>query len=310
MSRTSATKVIELISLIERRDLFWHGTCSVLARRIMKSGFVPKPTKKVYGADRGSIESFPGTYFTQNFMTAYSTSHEAVRRFGGVPVIFEVVVETRTATYDEDVLPDMSMIIGNGFQEVYGRLMTDRTVKYAFEESDEGASQFDKLLDICADKWISRFKNNQANIIIGDRPGGLSIQDESKIRELLKKWAFALLQLFDERSWGSSDESAEVRKIRNSLYKSLTGSPSRNLGDPFLRSLRVVDPVGFKGSNRIVGAVEFPNDMTRWDNREPKSPIPTLIVSTVYGTSPSETMLQAIRVSVTDDIKLEKGRLI
>ena len=97
-----------------RREIMWHGTSSVVAKRILTEGFVPEPKKKVWGEDTGYKASFYGTYLTSSWMLAKSAASTAADKLGGNPTVFEVQVELRNALVDEDHMPDAAGALAGG----------------------------------------------------------------------------------------------------------------------------------------------------------------------------------------------------
>jgi len=279
-------EVFRSLALNEAKELLYHGTSLVAAKRILSQGFVPDPKKKFWGKVKGELASFPGTYLTAEFATALSAAEEAGRSDKTSPVIFIVQVETRTAKFDEDELPSHKAVIQKN--------MTQYVVKrYA-----ESPKSYQDLVQERAGMWLD-------NLGIRLRRGGVPLSDEA--REALQPYVRALIDqsfqewLEDEDFIISQGESDEMRKAREDLYNkvgSVASARPGGVGEFGAKNARVPSPIGFRGANKIVGAVELQNtekgSMIAWngETRGWESSVTPPVAKVLYGYMPKE-MLQS-----------------
>lgn len=257
-----------------RPETMWHGTSSVLAPRILTEGFVPDPKKKRWSEDEGYRASLFGTYFTNNWMTAKAAAGNAVDKFGGNPVIFEVVIELRSGLIDEDHLPRADMVLAraNNLAFLGSRMMND-IIRY-----DRGHDVADFVEKGVGEYW--RALKPHANSIDPRAYNAIT----PRIREYLTATFVAAAETKSGGGWGGAEYmegkhfTPRVMAARESLLLGLRGLLNDVPAERFqrdIRNVRIDRPVRFKGANRIVGAVEiiYPTDTEgRWTSSEPDNP--------------------------------------
>jgi hypothetical protein len=230
---TLAERLSNLLPVRESRRTMYHGTASVFARRILKEGFIPNPRKRAWGLDDGNSgnAAFPGTYFTDSVDLAEEAASNAVDRYGGSMVVFEAVLESRTATFDEDDL------MGIGVPE---------------DAPGRPGRRPASVYRSAAEEWLSGML-----VMNPEWSPGLRPEARERLLPLVAAWAeqsdaesARVVRLWTNR------ESPEHRAARRAVYDALKGLPAR-YGSGIL-NLRVMEPVGFRGANRIVSAVEYP----------------------------------------------------
>ena len=104
--------MIKLSTLLERRGkgrhsmILYHGTSSTFLRSILKQGLMTTPKSKVWDPDGSfsgpSLESYFGTYLTNETYVAKSSAKDASKKFGGNPLFVIVQVEFKSTVIDED----------------------------------------------------------------------------------------------------------------------------------------------------------------------------------------------------------------
>lgn len=245
----------QILRLCEAKEIFWHGTTSLAARKILKTGLsADEKRKRVWDETTRGKESYPGTYLTQNIITAIGSANNAVRKFGGYPVVFETMIETRTALYDEDIMPDMVDMVLRTYSIKTGYLLNDYGAKSLLE--DEERKEFlDKLMEDSAKAWFSQMSSDW------DRPTPKTFLNPEaflNIKDLLVELAwvsFRMIAELDVAAGHLGNKTGRYRELLDQINRKLEGMPSGFQGSSFLRNIRTTKPVTFKGSNRITGAV-------------------------------------------------------
>ena len=292
----------ELTNLVERKVHYFHGTSTKFLREILKKGFVPDPKKKVWNAESGSLESYYGTYFTDNFMTAYRSAGDASRKLGGERVIFEVQLETRTGLADEDE-------VGNPYyylRQVRGVSMITpdnaKAMVHSFDPSQDPGDRFyptkdfDKeVVDPTFDLWVE----NQDKKMGGLSKLEISAQKYKQLKPYFKRWLQELLKAIIHHDRDQDPESLnlttpELKKAKGEFIKKYGSQPlGRYDGGSNLWNIRIPYPVTFKGKNRIISATEIDEEET-----------PYKLIAR-YG-KPSEKLLKEFGSSITSEFEVLK----
>ena len=278
-SRSSRSEDLHRIS--ESKEVYYHGTSSVLAKKILSQGFIPDPKQKTWDQDTGDLESYYGTYFTKNFQTAYSSAGETGRKFGGSVVVFECQIETRTAHFDEDELPKVKTILSSCN-------LSPRAVEKLFKYNQE---DYPAYVQIGVDAWFESLKRRMG------RDGVVGLTDQQRkalepdVYELIDK---SLQIWMEDEQYPYTSHYPETKEIETRISDKLravaraTAPGQKSLG---ITNVRMSEPIAFKGANKILGAVEFPDigsgkKMIDWNKDteqwEPGSNPPRAVV--LYGT--------------------------
>lgn len=237
--------------LHEAKQQLWHGTSLSAAKKILSAGFIPIPKQKVWGDPGEWLASYPGTYFTFNWMTAYSAAGDASRKYGGSRVIFMVQVETRTALPDEDNLPPIEGALSEGGRFAYlnSKLMKDilSSPKYLDEFIEKGLTEYKKDIFrfyafVDAHYWQSLYP-------------------------LLREYALKTIQTaaaLQKGEWDSKEYNErrngtpEIRKIRERILQKMRGFPAHTRqGEEYHMHTRLDTSISFRGANKIINAVEI-----------------------------------------------------
>ena len=238
--------------LIEAKELMWHGTSSKLARKILSSGFVPDPKKKVWSQDKGHLESYYGTYFTHNWMTAYSSAGTAYRKLGGNRVIFGVQIETRTTLPDEDNIPTADGALARAAGNV--PYLNSKLAKSYLSSPSEAKKWFNKAEKEYR-KFLEMFTSKMDN------------RAWKAILPFVRKYLRIVAKAAAESQkgpWSSVDysesryPSKEIRQARSKLMSKLRSMATKvRPKEKFHMNVRVDKPVTFRGANKIISAVEI-----------------------------------------------------
>jgi hypothetical protein len=271
---SQASELIEQLSLLEEKLIFYHGTTSNFLREILKKGFTPNPKKKIWNQESGGLESYLGTYFSRNWFTAYAAAGDATRKLGGSRIVFEVQLETRTGLADEDEIP-----------KIQGPLNVVRQVRVDVDHAASIVHSFDKQ-SIPSDHWIVP-KNFMKEVGIPvarkwieefqeRRKVKLSRQEQKKLIrpliEYLKQVLYMMIETKMDDPETFNQSNAEFRKAKDSVITALGPKMFRaGMSDGFgTANIRILQPVTFKGANRVIAAVEIqeekytdPNDLDK-----------------------------------------------
>ena len=245
-----------------RREVLWHGTSSIVTPRILTEGFVPAPRHKRWGPETGYRASFYGSYFTNNWMTAYSAAGNAVDTFGGERVIFEVQIELRTALIDEDHLPDGPTFLAHAnnrsfilTKDAFEILTEPELKKYGEKFIENGVQDYWRQLE-----WdLVRTRDNHLRQEAHDALYPF-------IWNYMYETLWAAANIYDPHDpWHTSreyserrDETPAVRKARADLILKMRGLVNKWPPEAFnIRNVRIDQPIRFRGANKILNAVRI-----------------------------------------------------
>lgn len=283
------------------KQVYYHGTSTVFAKRILSEGFVPDPKRKVWDPESGRLASYAGTYFTRDLGTASLAAQNAAIKFGGRKCLFEVQLETRTALMDEDQLPNMVGALAEGAGRHYGRRYDIARVIYDKVTDDYRAEtqraevekwlaspEMKAIVDTAADVALDQFTETLWEDM------KLSPQYMKVLRDAAKPWAWAVLQAAADGhdvNRLSGTDTPEIRAAKNVFMKA-AGSVAKQRDDYRGNNARVLEPVTFRGANRILSAVvrmKYDDPVVQPYRKSDDDP-----VFVVYG-KPSGTMLSGMR---------------
>lgn len=287
------------VEVLAKRGLFYHGTSSVFAKRILSEGFVPDPKRKIWDPETGSAESYTGTYFSAYPHTAGRYAGGATRKFGGFEVIFEVQLETKTGVFDEDeVAPIALAVIMTVAERRKGDYLTQATADRILNDKRELAS----VVETAVMKWIGTGEEQSPRMqpfayLYRKRYGETPIHPKywDAVYGAAKKAVVAFLE--DVRDTGSTDGGGpRHRKAETALFKAINLSRygPQQKGGPF--NIRMTEPVGFRGANKIVAAIGDRWELTPGDGRR-------RTVNILYG-KPSQALLKPRR---DEEVVIERG---
>jgi hypothetical protein len=260
------------------REMFYHGTCSTLARKILTQGFNPEPKRKVWGDPDDPKRSYGGTYLSKNFMVAYGAARTATERIGGNRVIFEAQVETRQTLIDEDEIPGFE----GRLSEIAGVSYNPRGAQIILEET----SRLNEVLEGVTDRWLEFLESSRGKYQFD--PKYLA-----HLREPLKAYIIARLE---KEAAGKSinEEDAKVRAAKTDLMNAI-GSMARMKVDVFesMENVRTLQPIGFRGANQIKSATEV---IRKGDD--------SYVLKCLYG-KPSPDFLNEFQRNVSGEFTIE-----
>jgi hypothetical protein len=292
------------------KELYYHGTSTVFAKRILSEGFVPNPKRKVWNPERGRLASYDGTYFSKNFGTASSSAQNAAIKFNGRKCVFEVQLETRTGLMDEDNLPSMMNALtraSGGFyilEHLYGNV-TDkyRSHERGREENDEwlASSKAGEVATKAAELAAQEFIDDELREEI--KP--LADRYTKGLRDAAYRWAWAMLHAaadgHEVHRHGSAD-TPDIRAAKNDFMRA-AGNVAKQRESFMGNNARITTPVAFRGANRILAAVVEPQRHDPIEQgRDYKDPKPVYVV---YG-NPSGNFISKMREAWSPNLDLIK----
>lgn len=271
-------------------EMMYHGTTDAFLRNILSNGIEPNPGKKVWDTDPGasthvqSRVSLEGSYWTSNLLTAIGSSGRAKNKFGGNRILVLAKLALQSAFADED---DINGTVNWAYADSLRRFKLSTEVGAAtmfgllsggYEGEIPGLAE--KLPALFTDELHDRLKSSPQQPID---------------RELLKQafWVYFKRLLAHSKQEGSFDtmhgssyvsqdainaipdvETAErawldMREILTRRYtKTARGSEAR---DDVNHTLRMTEPVGYRGSNKIIAIMgDNPNPTKESSYDEPK----------------------------------------
>lgn len=280
----------------------YHGTATgtndVLLNRIMKEGLNPFPKRRVFNEQRGEgqhareISSYGGVYFNHDPYTATTYMFDSKKQNGGDGLLVIARIETRSpgTAGDEDRfgLPggvysnllgeyyaaDLGDWVGNGdhFDALKDSAFDWETpARYVLQHSrslknhPDDPRQIAALTPVMADfiHW-----NTFYGLVREDQRGQLWGNDKYKLREL----AIALDLTYEEiyRRFRQAHDLL-LRKM-----KQLVVQPKGDAWWSERHTFRYLEPVGFRGVNRIVALLRIDEPQT-YENTPPYDYVVTVV---------------------------------
>jgi hypothetical protein len=261
--------------------IMYHGTSDSFLKSILSNGIVPTPKDKVWDTDPDagthtpSRVSLPGSYWTSSLLTASGSAGRARKKFGGNNVLVIAMLARQSAFADDSFNWGYAKALRN--LGLSAELSPAMILSYIARDIDDKANTAEKLPEQFALEVHELLKSSDKQPI--DAP-------------LLKKafWGYFKRLLAHAKKEGSFDtlydlepgfknmvdnipdvDAAEsywlsVRDVLTRRYtKTARGDDDINM------TLRMTDPVGYSGGNKIVGLIgDNPNPTKEASYDEPK----------------------------------------
>lgn len=281
--------------LSEAKEIFFHGTSSVLAKKILSQGFDPDPKQKVWSQDKAHLASFIGAYFTDNILTAVSAARNATDKFNGDMAFFTVQLETRTGLYDEDQLPEIQYQLGQEVLSIWGRRLVGSTAAAILQDK----AALNDIVKNSVDSWFDYYCKFRPD---KDLPQ-LTKQFKQKLRPLITNWAYTFMQEMAKTDDYKSDDfrlypnkNSAIRMAVNKVMNAMRGKVART--SDWQKNIRIDEPVGFRGSNRILSLSVIPRHYGEYD---------IVPITLVYGDN--KEFLKAWETKMGSRYTVERGQL-
>lgn len=307
------------------RSVWFHGTSLKNTNAILKEGLIAYPKNRVWDKDDSSLlspskESLGGVYFTTNLMTAISAVKD--KKEGGGLTVVCAELQPNTMFLDEDDVtfvvqhPLGSNLSDNSFYVLaYYLAATHERVPDNWK-ADVKDKQ-DKFADSCISQWKFRLGGSAG------KPDGKKMHPdlEKRLRDMLPQiWIAALGRLAGHTAQRHQTDNYELMRayaevfgregydydqiqnaVRSFFPTAQRGEEHyRKALEPLTRTLRVligvehfnptariVENIGYRGSNHIVAVVQIANPKAL-----SSSVADPYQMKVLYGTLPPEFVTQ------------------
>ena len=295
----------------KERGIWYHGTSMKRIPQILASGLVNLPLdKKSWNSDPYTSSqsfdrtSYGGTYVTQNLMSAIGAGGRTARNEKSSTAIISLSLQPRSLIGDEDSIASIFTNTGimNSIHdymcEVYD--IPDKYKKSAIKEKeiwcDTALSRLFNGLEINDD----RFKNRVRQLLFDEGYKAMLIRTISYIDRSLTSSEYLVygetyLIYNDIKITADNLEKVPpppipskgehiLRSFIDKLTKTMKHIARHSFTDSFSKTARILEPIGFSGSNRIIGIAEkqdynikiiygkLPEDfLKQWSERMPKN---------------------------------------
>jgi len=286
-------------------QIMFHGTTSKFLPRIFQLGVVPNPKAGKWKGDisnddsvdanRRSLKSLEGSYWTTNVGTAFSAGNNTRRKFGGNSIFIIAEIVPQTGKADEDSVEGS---IDRAFAASIVPWFGARSIPEA-AVALQGILDADSLNGGTTEKQITKDFSKQLHnsLKINDKMpmdekmlgkvfhvylerilGHMDIENGDKKWEYLENYR---RELEKGTGWSQEDAKKMMDKKTNNIPKFDSGIGEENyskaldwvsgrykkstfVGDDedFGVNLRVTQPVGFRGRNKIIAILDSPKEET------------------------------------------------
>jgi hypothetical protein len=274
------------------RDVYFHGTSSAFLTPILSQGLLPESGESIYEnyetSGGRSLSSYGGVYLTTNYMTAESSSTNATKKYSGNSVIIVVTYETRTpgTMLDEDhFMVKVERYLGRTYNslfewsnplanQIHGIGLEYYVFSY-FKEHQEDKEYLQKILT-SLEKLKNNFDSFDFSLISKEileelaqkRPKlnkRLELQETeilTLLNEVLKNYVYHLTELylkeipnFPVPSYFNGTLNM-LKESTNVFMRKLPELAYKEKGETYMHNVRVTEPIGYSGANRILCVVE------------------------------------------------------
>lgn len=274
--RRDGTQISE--AQFEQPTEVYHGTSSKFLRSILKNGLIPNSTQRVWDdsdfakTDEYNIsrKSHSGTYLTTNLGTATGAATNAKQKFGGrTLVVIAQISEQSTVSDEDDITLALKWAYGQMNREIFGQ--TDDAIDTALWAWMRKPDLKQQMIDV----FVNAF--NEAVKAKDRKPANYPLLANALYAYMMRIAAYRQQKYTSGVSWrrplGDLDQDrppitdpVQAEKNFHKMHEILSRKyPPRHRarGDFGWRTFRMMEPVGFRGANRIIGIVEFGE--YRWD---------------------------------------------
>lgn len=260
-------------------ELMYHGTSDALTQKILSEGLAPNRDlvwdSERAESDQRSRESYGGIYFTNNFMTAWGAARTATEQFGGgrLMTISQLELRSDSLLQDED---QQNNPLGS-FNKVLGVNAND----YFYMQW--AANDFYNL-DQITDKYLDEISLDPRS---GEPKPGFEDPRQREalvpyVTDFIKASVMREIAIAVEQERGSqfptlkykypqfqemqvSEAEADYRQASSALMEKtrfMTNNVKR-----FMHNVRSMEPVSFKGRNKVVLVAKIHEDTYDSDTR-------------------------------------------
>lgn len=255
--------------------LMYHGTSTAFLRSILKHGLLPNPKQKIWKDDPDasiytqSRASLLGAYFSSHFMVAYSSSGNSVRKYPGNRLMILAKIQTQSAKADED---SISGYLNISYNQAFGGNYSDNyrvvsEIYYDYPEQYETIKT--KFIEILHKKLSVNKNKPVPPQLLSDTFDSISLRIIAYGNKE-DKWLFSRINNKPTNIPSTIEAEERLLQIKDKLtsyYRESAIDSNR-----FAHTLRITEPVGFSGANRITHIIELPY-RPKTDNLEDKKAI-------------------------------------
>lgn len=301
-------KLLEFLKVTEAKfkkpEIMYHGTSSANLQSILSNGVIPNPRDKVWGkidhqldTHSFSTASLQGSYWTDNLQLALSSAGRAKRvgyEFNKLLVIAQIAKQS--AFSDEDnYISDIFRAMADAYRDIFGRsspLTGEATMKgialsYFTDSYKSSNTSSDK------EAWVKSFGTN-LHKEISENPDKQPINwslmkalfETILLRTLIHekrhaskwmkdKWVEEFERVHGEITTTVVEIEEKLHNLREKLTRVYRGSARRDGG--FMNTLRINEPITYKGANRILTVLEIDKVHVNTTPEERRLPYQTIL---------------------------------
>lgn len=235
-------------------QLMYHGTSASKLPAILSEGLNTYHAA-VWDQEKGrrqyerSLQSYGGTYFTNNFMTAVSAAGNAgekfdkLRRSNGI-IIAQLELRTPSILMDEDSLPHPMRAINTAFHINANDYWLTWWVSEGYPDIDKAIIQYFRELNF-GTQYLTPYIEDYIKATAA-REAAVACQRSRENND----WD-RYHQKFPELDIGTDQADANVMNAANVLMQKMQDKANQN-PDSWNNSVRILEPVTFRGKNKIV----------------------------------------------------------
>jgi hypothetical protein len=261
------------------KAIYYHGTSTKNLSRILSQGLIPNPKQRAWAEDpqagfhRVSKASLGGTYLTKNLTTARTSMEPGGGGRHGVIVVAEI--QPRSLIADEDdVTGWLSTTIGGSNEyfvhQVYVMMATEPDDKWVIDlkakYTEDVIRAFEYKLDQAGAPPLNDQELGRLRMIL----------DDAAVATTMRKAAYIDPRQWRDYSWRYFDNEADFipqpsKAEGEKTFRQVVDQVTRTLPRVFLSTdygmmtARTMEPVNFRGANKIIAVVEIVPSPTRED---------------------------------------------
>jgi len=254
-------KIQELLEAKKPARLMYTGTSSQFLRSILKNGIVPNPKKRTWQHDRDtskdheSLVSLPGSYWTSSYGTASMSAGDTCNRFGGEKMIVIARIQTQSAKADED---SITGIVKRAYVKALGfdpSFLPDILVKLYYDDRERYNDLKKQFLEAAHEYLTDNKSKPVPKRLLSDLFDTRTLRiiayvsdDQELFRYLVHK----------PKSLPDRDEfEQKLLHMKDQLTSYYRESAENDMLSS--HTLRITEPVKYRGANRIINIVIIPD---------------------------------------------------
>lgn len=247
--------------------VMFHGTTTEFLPTIRKQGIVPHPKKKTWQSDPDLIQgsysraSLEGSYWTSNLMTAISSASTTRKKFGGKSLIIIAQIAEQSGYADEDSVNfSMRFALEQTNKSIHPGIRSDFLLPLANTlwqepqgtEAQQAKKQFAQSLHqaLAQDPTLhpvdQKFTDQLLNALLLREIAWEARDSPSRLSSWITNIPHPLPSVEE-----ADERLQQLRERLTRTYRKTATDKSQ-----FNQTLRLTQPVGFKGANKILAMLE------------------------------------------------------